>query len=160
MDAFDQIGAEAAGQEAEIQAAQDAFLNPPEPEPLQPPGQAWAMIPLTIGMFGAQIIPELKDIFTESACSRWGDAMALVAEKYGWDAGETMAKWGPECALAVATLPLALPTIKVLKERKAAADAEKAAKKLPAPAPLQAIDTPQLAPQNDEIAPAPIPGQP
>ena len=118
------IGLEAGRDEAELQAAQDEFLNPTQ-EPLQPPGEAWAMIPASIGMFASNILPELQGVFTPDACQKWGDAMALVSQKYGWDAGETMSKWAPEIALIVATVPLAVPTYKAIKQRKEEAEAAK-----------------------------------
>ena len=91
LDALDMIGIEAGRDEADLQAAQDEFLNPTPPE-LQPPGEAWSMIPKTLGMFASKLLPELKDIFTNDACDEWGNAMALVSQKYGWDAGETLSK--------------------------------------------------------------------
>ena len=124
LDALDMIGLEAGRDEAELQAAQDEFLNPTQ-EPIQPPGEAWAMIPASIGMFASNLLPELQGVFTQEACKKWGDAMALVSLKYGWDAGETISKWAPEIALVVATVPLALPTYHAIKNRKEAAEAAK-----------------------------------
>ena len=42
--------------------------------------------------------------------------MSAVAEKHGWDAAETMARFGPEIALTVATLPLVVPTVLAIKK--------------------------------------------
>ncbi|MFZ6686415.1 hypothetical protein ACO0K0_01560 [Undibacterium sp. SXout11W] len=142
LDALDMIGLEASREEAELQAQQDEFLNPTQ-EPLQPPGEAWAMIPMTLGMFASKILPELEGVFTPDACAKWGDAMALVSQKHGWDAGETISKWAPECALVMATVPIALPTYQAIKMRKVAADAAKRK-----PPELQANDQPALAPAD------------
>lgn len=123
---LDMIGIEAAQDEAEAQAAQDAILNPQQEQAqVMPPAVAWSQIPMTIGVFLSSMMPELQGVFNESACANWGAAMASVSEKYGWSAEDTMAKWAPELALGMATLPLAVPVYKAVKSRKEEKEKEK-----------------------------------
>ncbi|MBC3930368.1 hypothetical protein [Undibacterium curvum] len=119
LDALDMIGMEAMRDEAAAQAAQDAILNPQDDTPPgMPAADAWAQIPMSIGMFLGSVMPELNAVFTPAACTRWGSAMALVSDKYGWSAEDTMAKWAPEIALGIATLPMAVPVYHAIKARK------------------------------------------
>lgn len=115
MDMLDQIAVEAQGIEQEQQAAQDAILNPEPDAPAVDPAQVWAALPKMFGGILAMAFPELEKAYTDEKCIAWGGAMSMVADKHGWDAAETMAKWGPEIALTMATLPLAIPTVKVIK---------------------------------------------
>jgi hypothetical protein len=114
-DEFDSIAAEAAADEAVQQAQVDAIENPP---PLIDPAESWAQIPKMLGGLLSIALPELKNVYTDGACLEWGSAMAQVAEKYEWDASETMARWAPELALTMSTIPLLLPTIAAVKARK------------------------------------------
>ena len=50
--------------------------------------------------------------------------MAAVAQKYEWDAAETVSKWAPEFMLLAASLPLVVPTVRAVKARKTIADAK------------------------------------
>lgn len=116
MTELDQIAVEAKGLENDQQAAQDAILNQEaEQAPAVDPAAVWATLPKMFSGILAMAFPELEKAYTDDKCYAWGGAMNLVAEKYQWDAAETMAKWGPEIALTMATLPLAIPTIKVIK---------------------------------------------
>lgn len=116
MDALDQISAEAAGLENDQEAAQEAALNPGgEPRQAIDPAIAWGQLPKMFGGILAMAVPELGAVYTDDKCYAWGAAMHLVAEKYEWDAAETMARYGPEIALAMATLPLAIPTVQAIK---------------------------------------------
>lgn len=125
MDTLDLIGAEAAPLEAEQQAAIDAIENPPAPEPLIDPSYGWAQIPAVLGGMLGMALPELQGVYTEDACMKWGVAMHMVATKHGWECGETMARFGPEIALAVASFPLVVPVVQVVKARRAEAEAER-----------------------------------
>lgn len=120
MDVLDQIAAEAAPVEAEQQARIDAIENPPAPEPIIDPSYGWAQIPLMVGGMLSMALPELKGVYTEAACTQWGTAMHAVATKYGWEAGETISRFAPEIALAVASFPLVAPVVHAVKARKAA----------------------------------------
>lgn len=116
MDTLDQIAAEASQLENEHAAAQAAIENPDEQAaPAVDPAQAWAALPKMFGGILSMAFPELGKVYTDDRCYQWGAAMQQVADKYGWDAGETMARWAPEIALTMATLPLALPTVAVIK---------------------------------------------
>lgn len=126
MDELDKIAIEAQGIEQEQQTAQDAILGQAEPEaPAIDPALAWAQIPKMFGGILGMAFPQLSAVYTDERCHAWGAAMSQVADKYGWDAGETMAKWGPEIALTVATLPLAIPTVQVIRAAAAKAKKEK-----------------------------------
>lgn len=121
---LDRIALEASGDEREQEAADQAILHP-EKENMPDPATAWAQIPAMFGGLICMALPDLKPAYSEANCMKWGAAMSQVADKYGWDAGETMAKWAPEIALVVATLPLAVPTIAAIRDARKKAEAEK-----------------------------------
>lgn len=121
-DPLDRIAIEAAGDEAAAAQAQEEFLNPPQEDPGIDPAQAWAQIPFMLGKVVCMALPELNGVYNEQACLQWGVGMAAVADKYGWDAGDTMARWAPEIALTVASIPLVVPTYHAIKARKDARD--------------------------------------
>lgn len=101
-------------------------------EPAGPdPAEEWAQIPALLGGVLGMAIPELKAAYTEDACRAWGAAMVPVAEKYGWDSGDLLGRWGPEIGLICATLPLGLATVAALKARRAAVEAERRAEDRP-----------------------------
>ncbi len=114
-EALDAIALEAGAGEAEQQAAKEAIENPP---PLIDPGEAWAEVPAFFGSLLGLAMPELKEAYTPAACRQWGAAMNLVAEKYGWDAAATIARWAPEAALVGATIPLGMATYAAIKRRR------------------------------------------
>lgn len=122
LDALDRIALEASGAEAEAAAAEAAILNP---EPENPVDQAviWAQIPAALGGILAMAMPELGAVYTPDACQQWGQGMAAVADKYGWDAAESIGRWTPEFSLLVASVPLIVPTVRAVKARKAISDA-------------------------------------
>ena len=123
LDALDMIAIEARGSEAEAEAAQEAILNP-EPEHAVDPAIIWAQIPTALGGLLGIAMPVLKQAYTQEACAAWGQGMAAVAQKYDWDAAETVSKWAPEFMLLAASLPLVIPTVQAIKAHKAAADAK------------------------------------
>lgn len=123
-DALDRIMMEAAGQEREQDAADEAAMNPDAP-PGVDQAAVWAQIPFMLGGMLGMAMPELKPVYTQEACYAWGAGMAAVSDKYGWDAGETAAKWAPECALLMASIPLIVPTVQAVKTRQAAIAAQK-----------------------------------
>lgn len=122
IDALDMIGIEAQQGESKAQAGIDAIINP---EPEIDPATTWAQIPMVVGGMLAMIMPELRQHYTEKACLAWGQGMQQVADKYGWDAGEVISKWAPECALVIASVPLILPTVAAIRVRRAAHDEKK-----------------------------------
>ncbi|MES2367206.1 MAG: hypothetical protein V4563_15115 [Pseudomonadota bacterium] len=115
MDALDRIALEAGGGEAEAQAVEDAMINPP---PAIDPAETWAQIPMMVGGLLAMAMPELKAAYSQTNCMNWGQSMQALADKYGWDAATTMAKWAPEIGVIVASIPLVLPTVSAFKARK------------------------------------------
>lgn len=146
IDALDRIALEASGDENAAQAAENELLNP-EPEGAIDPAAAWAQLPMMFGGILSIAMPEMKGVYTEDKCLAWGAAMAQVAQKYGWDAGETMSRWAPEIALTVASIPLVLPTMEAIKQRKIAARAKSKSKE-----PVQDVSV-------HETGPAPVPGE-
>jgi hypothetical protein len=127
-DPLDRIAMESMTDEAAREQADADFLNPPSEEPAIDPAQTWAQIPFMFGKLLGMAMPELRPVYNEEACLAWGVGMAAVSDKYGWDAGETIAKWGPEIALVVATLPLAVPTYHAIKARQEAKERAEAAR--------------------------------
>lgn len=123
LDALGRIELEAMGDEQERATAEEKILNP-EPEPVIDPAQAWATMAKTVGGLLGMALPELRDVYTDAACLDWGRGMSLVADKYEWNADETMAKWAPECTLIMASIPLIVPTVFAIKERVAASKAK------------------------------------
>lgn len=81
-------------------------------------GEQWAMVPAMIGAALAMALPDLKEVYSESACRAWGDAMVPVAEKYGWNADALAC---PEVGLLCASLPLLMGTVGAVQKHKAAA---------------------------------------
>ena len=116
MDNLDKIAAESSILEGEQQAAEDAATNPGQDAPAIDPALAWAQLPKMFGGIISMALPELDKVYTDDKCYAWGAAMSSVAEKHGWDAAETMARFGPEIALTVATLPLVVPTVLAIKK--------------------------------------------
>lgn len=116
MDNLDKIAAESSILEGEQQAAEDAALNTEQDAPAIDPALAWAQLPKMFGGIISMALPELDKVYTDEKCYAWGAAMSAVAEKHGWDAAETMARFGPEIALTVATLPLVVPTVLAIKK--------------------------------------------
>jgi hypothetical protein len=113
---LDRIKLAASHEEAAADAAEQAALHP-EVERIDPAEQ-WARIPMMLGGLLAIGMPELRDVYTDKACYEWGGAMAMVAEKHGWDASRVV---GPELALLAASVPLAIPTYFAFKVRRDAA---------------------------------------
>jgi len=151
FDSLDRIGLEALGLENDAQAAEDKILNGGEdPAPPVDQGQAWGHLAMMVGGFMGMALPELRSVYTEQACMQWGAGMAAVADKYGWDAGDTAARWAPECALLLASVPLVIPTVQAIKARKAASKA-KALNDAPEK-PARAVATPpeDANPMNQE----------
>jgi hypothetical protein len=120
LSALDLIANEARVGETEMDAAAKVAAGEDQ-APAIDPAEAWAQIPAMFGGILAMAMPELKEAYTPAACLTWGQAMTAVSDKYGWEAGEVMAKWGPEIALTMATVPLALPVVKAIRDRKEAA---------------------------------------
>lgn len=100
------------------QAEADAKAADPDVQ-----AKSWGMMAYTIGGMLALLAPELKAVYTEDACLAWGTAMVPVAEKYGWDGPSNV----PELGLVMATLPLALPSYLLIRQRIAALKAAKEA---------------------------------
>lgn len=76
-------------------------------------GEAWAVIPRTVGSLVCMLAPELQPLYSDERCREWGDAMVPVAQKYGWGGPNVL----PELGLIVATGTLAVPTYMVVKAK-------------------------------------------
>jgi hypothetical protein len=120
--ALDAIKLEAAGNEQARDDAAAAAQQEGEPDQ----AEVWALIPKQLGKMLGMALPELRAVYTDEACRDWGIGMAAVSQKYGWDAADTLAKFGPELALASATIPLAVPTYYSIRKRLDAAAEAKA----------------------------------
>lgn len=148
-DPLDRIAMESMGEEAAAdQAAQD-FINPPPDDHGIDPAQTWAQIPFMLGKVICMALPELDGVYNEQACLQWGAGMAAVSDKYGWDAGETIARFGPEVALIVASVPLVVPTYQAIKRRKLEAD-ERAARERAEQRPVKDLNDPPRGPMGME----------
>lgn len=79
----------------------------------------WGMLAFTVGAALSMLAPELKQIYTEEACERWGLSVVPVAEKYGWNGPGNV----PEIGLAICTLGLAVPTVLVVRMKLAQIEA-------------------------------------
>lgn len=109
-------------------------------EPAAPPGApgvldaaaACAEIPAAFGSVLCMALPELRDAYSPENCHRWGEAFAKVAKKHGWDIAAII---GPYLGLALATVPMLVPTVLAVRARRAA----------PAPAASPASPVPDLA---------------
>lgn len=99
----------------------------------------WAMFPQMIGSALAMAMPELQKVYTPDACRAWGEAMAPVAAKYGWEADGIM---GPEVGLIVASIPFVVSTAGAIRARRA----------MPPPRQVQKPETPA----NPENPPASV----
>lgn len=124
-DPLDRIAIEAGADEAARDKADDEFINPPPPPGIDP-AQTWGQIPYMLGKVLSMGLPELAGVYNEQACYQWGVGMAAVSDKYGWDAGEVVGRFGPEIALAVASMPLVVPTYYAIKARREAKEAQAA----------------------------------
>jgi len=125
FESLDRIGLEALGLENDADAAEQKILNGGEdPAPPVDHGQAWGHLAMMAGGFLAMALPELRPVYTEQACMQWGAGMAAVADKYGWDASDTAARWAPEIALIMVSIPLVIPTVQAIKSRQAASKAK------------------------------------
>lgn len=112
--ALDGIAAEATaleGQQEQQQAQATA-------EPENPMGGAvgWMMIAKGIGSAISVALPEVKEAYTDEACMGWGQAMDALCIKYGWEGGAS--RFGPEIAVAFASLGLVAPVVTAIKHRK------------------------------------------
>ena len=123
-DPLDRIAMEALGEERAQEQADADFIDPPKPPGIDP-AQTWGQIPFMFGKVLSMAMPELAGVYTEEKCYQWGVGMAAVSEKYGWDAGEVIGRFGPEIALAVASVPLVVPTYQAIKARREEKEREK-----------------------------------
>ena len=73
----------------------------------------WGLIAYTVGNALAMFAPELKQVYTEEACTKWGESVVPVAEKYGWGGPGKV----PELGLLLSTAALAVPTVVLIRMR-------------------------------------------
>lgn len=73
----------------------------------------WGMLMYTVGGFACMIAPELKPIYTEERCYKWGQAAHAVAKKYKLESPKKM----PELMLLSSTLTFLVPTFFMVREK-------------------------------------------
>lgn len=116
MKELDHIAAEAAIAEAD-ELANQPVMPGQEPAPVIDPAQEWR----DLARFGADLVlspvPELAADWTPERIDAFGNALARCAEHYGWTTGGILGH--PLAGLAVASWPLAVPVIRMTKEKKA-----------------------------------------
>ena len=66
----------------------------------------WGAIAYMVGGALSMVAPELRGVYTESACTNWGRSVVPVSQKYGWGGAGRL----PELALLISTLGLAVPS--------------------------------------------------
>lgn len=98
----ERMAEEQAAKKAEEQAAQFDDI-----------AREWGAVAYMIGSALSVLAPELRQVYTEDACMKWGAAVVPVAQKYGWD-GPTAV---PEFGLVIATAGLAVPSFLVIRKR-------------------------------------------
>ncbi len=116
-----------AGAPLDVGAALDARNDTAAPGVPVDMAKEWAQFPALFGQLVTPALPELRTVYTDEACMAWGRAMVPLADKYGWTPGEFMQWLGPWAGVAMATWPLAWPTVKAIKARRAVADLAAAA---------------------------------
>jgi len=94
----------------EEEAAAEAEAKAADPDTQ---AKAWGVLAYSIGGMLAVLAPELKGVYTEEACLAWGHSVVPVAEKYGWEGPSNV----PELGLLLASVPLAVPTFFIVRER-------------------------------------------
>jgi hypothetical protein len=125
MDNLDAIAQEGAALEQKAGPAPGEVAAPPQPE--QSPAEKWASLPELFGSIVTMAMPELKPAYSEKNCLAWGNAMVPLAAKYGWDVDKLLAYLGPWVGVAVASIPMAVPTVVAVKTRRAAIRAHREA---------------------------------
>lgn len=78
--------------------------------------QAWAQIPASFGKIISLAFPHLADAYDEKNCTAWGEQMVEVARRHGW----TSKSVGPWVGLALASVPMVIPTYIAMKLRRTA----------------------------------------
>jgi hypothetical protein len=107
-----------AGEAAMLEGQQEQQQQQATAQPENPMGGAmgWAMIAKGVGSCLAVALPEVADAYSDQACMAWGEAMDALAQKYGWEGGAS--RFGPEIAVAFASVGLVVPVVKAVKHRK------------------------------------------
>lgn len=84
--------------------------------------EKWGDLPFMFGSIICMALPELKEVYSRPRCDDWGEVMAPVASKYGWDVDSVIAG---EFGVILSTGALfGLPTMLAIRARRAAAEAE------------------------------------
>ena len=121
-DELDLIAAEAAQLEADTSPAMPGEETP-EVGPVADPAAEWRDATRMGCSLVVSVYPELKTDWTDERLDNLGNALAKCAERYGWTVAELFGH--PLVGLAFATWPLAVPLVKVAKERAEAKKREK-----------------------------------
>ena len=108
--------------------------GPSEADKLEAEARQWSALPFLFGSIVSRALPELRDVYTDTACLAWGRLMVPVARKYGW----SLLGLEQEAALLVATWQFIGPTWDALKRKRATQNAKESKPDAPqaeAPAP-------------------------
>lgn len=117
METLDGIKADALAAESPAVPAGAAAPDQAAPAALDAAeAAAWAEIPKAFGDILCMALPELRPAYSPENCLRWGEQMVEVAKRYGWSSKII----GPWVGLAIATVPMAVPTIAAVRAARAA----------------------------------------
>lgn len=118
---IDEIDAEDPQKQAQAQAEQQAAQQAEADADTQ--AREWGVIAYTVGSALGMLAPELKQVYTEDACLKWGRSVVPVALKYGWNGPGAV----PELGLLISTAGLAVPSYLVIRMKLAQLKAAKEA---------------------------------
>lgn len=118
-------------QAKDVDSAAHTAIHGESPQPDMPmavidPAAAWAEIPEMVGSLLTMAMPELGSVYCKKNCMVWGESMARLAEKRGWD----VSGMPPEVSVIMTSSIFVIPTVLVIKGRRAAAKKAEQAKEL------------------------------
>lgn len=93
----------------------------------------------------SSIYPRTAQVLTDAKRAEFAAALAPVMEKYGLSLGVVFGRWGAEINLAFVTATMAIPLANAIRDDRAAAKAEAAAKEVA----TRAADPIPARPAND-----------
>jgi hypothetical protein len=142
-DNLDALAAQAAELDAAAAAQAGGPEQPqpkPEAEPASDPRADLAGLLATFRELVRPMFPSVANVYDDPTVGRVSDALAPVFVKHGWSVGELFGAWREEIMAAFVCVPVAVATVRAMKddlEARAAADA-KPVQPDPAPPPAPA----------------------
>ncbi|MBT2180499.1 hypothetical protein KKP06_22035 [Ralstonia pickettii] len=112
---LDGIAAEEVAESAEQAAQATAAQAAEQQQQQQENADGWRQAVRAAGDIVTSALPEAKPVWTGERMDNLGDALARCDEQYGWGGAGALFSH-PLIGLAVAAFPLALGTVKVLKD--------------------------------------------